>query len=519
MDPSDPTSPVVAATEPVEAIEAVEAIESSTVASPPAAAPVAEPLLERAETTAEVAIPVAGFSDLEVVLTPTGLFAGLALLLAAVLGWQLLRVARASHAAIAASEQAAATASRAEQVLREELRAQRTESGQAARDLRSEVTTGLASGSELMVGTVAEMGKAQNVQLEAVTKKLENLTETNESRLERLRNTIDQQLKELQESNEKKLEAMRQTVDETLQSTLEKRLTDSFKLVGDRLEAVQKGLGEMRSLAAGVGDLKRVLTNVKTRGAWGEVQLESILEQVLTVDQYDRNVKTKPESREHVEFAIRLPGRGETPGGSIWLPIDSKFPQEDYLRLKDAADRGDREAVDQAAAALGRAVGVAAKDISTKYLNPPHTTDFALLFLPTEGLYAEVIRQPGLMEELQQKHRVVIAGPMTLTAILNSLRLGFRTLAIEQRASEVWQILSAVKTEFGKFGGVLEKVKKQLDSASNTIEQTGVRTRAIERKLRDVESLPADQTADLLGPDLVQIEDDPEGSALEEGQG
>jgi DNA recombination protein RmuC len=445
-------------------------------------------------------------------------------LVAVVLGGQLWRTRRAlRNASASAGEVEQALSQALEHALREELRASRGESAVAARDLRSEVTTGLHSASELLVGTVSEMGKHQGVQLESVTKQLAGLTEANELRIERLRKTIDHQLGELQTSNEKKLDAMRQTVDERLQSTLEKRLGESFKLVGDRLEAVQKGLGEMKNLAAGVGDLKRVLTNVKTRGAWGEVQLGAILEQLLTAEQYDRNVQTKLGSREHVEFAIRLPGSDPVSGPPVWLPIDSKFPQEDYLRLKQAADDGDAEAVEKASGALRKAVTVAAKDIAGKYLNPPATTDFAMLFLPTEGLFAEVIRIPGLLEELQQHHRVVIAGPTTLAAILNSLRLGFRTLAIEQRASEVWQILAAVKTEFGKFGDVLAKVKSQLDTASNTIDQTGVRTRVIERKLRDVESLPIEDTRSVLGDGEAQLSlvpggDDEDGLG-EEGEG
>ncbi len=388
----------------------------------------------------------------------------------------------------------------AEKVLREELRAGRREAGDSARELRQEVADGLRRSGETLTMTLGEMGMLQKAQGDVVMERLQGLTQANESRLDRLRQTLEDQLGKLEESNQRKLEEMRRTVDEKLQSTLEKRLGESFQRVSERLEAVQRGLGEMKSLATGVGDLKRVLVNVKARGTWGEVQLGAILEQILTPDQYQRNVRTKEGSSDHVEFAIRLPA-GE--GSEIWLPIDSKFPQEDYLRLQAAADEGDGEAVQKALTALGRNLRASAQLISDKYVDPPRTTDFALLFLPTEGLYAEALRIPGLLEELQTTHRVSVAGPTTLGALLNSLRLGFRTLAIEQRASEVWQILAAVKTEFGRFGGVLDKVKKQLDTATRTLDQTGVRTRAMARKLRQVESLPAEEAEDLLelGPD------------------
>jgi DNA recombination protein RmuC len=302
-------------------------------------------------------------------------------------------------------------------------------------------------------------------------------------------------MKSLQENNEKKLDQMRQTVDEKLQSTLEKRLGESFKLVSERLEAVQRGLGDMQNLATGVGDLKRMLTNVKARGTWGEYQIGDILEQILTPDQFGKNVQPKDGTSEIVEYAIRLPGQDDS--SNVWLPIDSKFPQEDYQRLVDAAEIADSDAVEQSTTALIRSIQNSAKDIADKYIEPPQTTDFAIMFLPTEGLYSEVLRQPGMVENLQQKFRVVVAGPTTLAAILNSLRMGFRTLAIEKRSSEVWTILSAVKTEFGKFGDVLLKVKKQLDTASNTIEKTGARTRAMERKLRGVEELPTDESTNL----------------------
>ncbi|MEX2206998.1 MAG: DNA recombination protein RmuC [Myxococcota bacterium] len=362
---------------------------------------------------------------------------------------------------------------RAEQAVRQELRTGRDDAAKAASELRLELTTQLTS-------------------------QLKGLTDSNEQRLDRLRIALDTQLKQLQEGNEQKLDEMRKTVDEKLQGTLEKRLGESFKLVSERLEAVQRGLGEMQSLATGVGDLKRMLSNVKTRGTFGEVQLGAILEQILTPDQYGRNVQPKPDSREVVEFAVRLPGPDSSRERPVWLPLDAKFPQEDYARLQAAVEAGDADALVAATAALMRTVRMAAQSIQAKYVAPPHTTDFAILFLPTEGLYAEVLREPGFVETLHREFRVVVAGPTTLAALLNSLRMGFRTLAIEQRASEVWKVLAAVKTEFGRFGEVLDRVKRNLDTASNTIESTQVRTRAMERRLRDVEQLPAGESEEIL---------------------
>lgn len=343
---------------------------------------------------------------------------------------------------------------------------------------------------------------------EDLSTRLHQLTESNESRLNALRETLDRQLLALRQGNELKLEQMRATVDEKLQTTLEKRLGESFKFVSERLEAVQRGLGEMQTLAIGVGDLKRVLTNVKARGVWGEVQLGAILEQILTPDQYARNVKTREDSGDHVEFVVRLPGRGAG-GDEVWLPIDCKFPKEDYERLVDAAERADVDEVKRASDSLLRGIRNSAKEISEKYLNPPRTTDFAILFLPTEGLYAEVLRHPGLGQELQQKYRVIAAGPTTLAATLNSLRMGFHTLAIEQRSSEVWKVLGAVRTEFGKFGEVLGKVQRQLLLASNAIDETGRRTRAMERTLKQVERLPESESREKLGlPENGTTDDD-----------
>jgi len=349
---------------------------------------------------------------------------------------------------------------------------------------------------------------------EQLRQTLSGLTADNEKRLNEVRATLDAQLKSLQTDNAAQLEKMRVIVDEKLQSTLNTRLGESFKLISERLEAVQRGLGEMQSLATGVGDLKRVLSNVKTRGTFGEVQLGALLEQMLTADQYAANVATVPHSNERVEFAIRLPGQDRD--APVWLPIDCKFPIEDYQRLLDAQERADVEAAAAAAHALERRVREEAKTIRAKYVAPPHTTDFAILFLPTEGLYAEVIRRPGLFEVLQREHRVTIAGPTTLTAILNALQMGFRTLAIEQRSSEVWQLLGAVKNEFGKFGDILDKVRKKLAEASRQIDETGVRSRAIERKLRNVESLPVSESQALLGDDaLASVADEEATEALE----
>jgi DNA recombination protein RmuC len=391
-------------------------------------------------------------------------------------------------------------------------------------EIRKSSADGLDTSNKTISNTLTKLGSDQKEQLDGLTKQLHEFAESNRTALDRIRGTFDERIKELQEGNEKKLEEMRKTVDEKLHDTLEKRLGESFKLVSDRLDTVHKGLGEMQVLATGVGDLKRVLTNVKARGTWAEVQLGGLLEEILTNRQYQRNVQVKPDSNERVEFAIRFPGQNNDPDTGYWLPIDSKFPQEDYLRIQQAADAGDVDALQSAVEALARTIKHSAKDISSKYICPPHTTDFAIMFLSTEGLHAEVLRQPALVDELQRTHRIVIAGPTTLVAILSSLRMGFQTLAIEQRASEVWRILGATKTEFGKFGEVLDKVKKQLNTATKTIEDTGRRTRAIERHLRDVESMPeleADQllalaTSELLIADEVEMSEEIETNHDEE---
>jgi DNA recombination protein RmuC len=342
-----------------------------------------------------------------------------------------------------------------------------------------------------------EGAQAQQRFGEMLGQRLAELTQRNELRIAEMRQTLEARLKDLQGDNAAKLELMRQTVDEKLQSTLNTRLDSSFKLVSERLEQVQRGLGEMQQLATGVGDLKRVLSNVKNRGGWGEVQLDNILEQTLTAEQYARGVKLRPDGNEMVDFAVRLPGRGGD--APVWLPIDSKFPREDYERLLDAQEAGDQEAVRASGNQLERALRVQARSICDKYIVPPHTTDFAVMFLPTEGLYAEAIRRPGLVDALQREHRVVVAGPTTVTALLNSLQMGFRTLAIEQRSSEVWSLLGAVKGEFGKFAGILEKAEKQINTVGKSLGDASRKTRTIERKLRGVESLSADASQALLG--------------------
>jgi DNA recombination protein RmuC len=403
--------------------------------------------------------------------------------------------------------QAAATQSRVEQLardnerlereLREALAEGRRETGEAARAARAEQAQAIGQMSQTLSTQMAGFASVQNSQLDAFALRLGTLTESNDRRIGELREAVEKRLGELAAGNEKKLEEMRVTVDEKLHKTLESRLAESFKHVSERLEQVHKGLGEMQTLAAGVGDLKRVLSNVKTRGVLGEVQLAALLEQILTPGQYATNVATRPGANDRVEFAIRLPGRAEAEG-VVWLPIDAKFPLEDYERLAKAQEAADAGGVEVAAKALEARIRLEARTIAEKYLAPPATTDFALLYLPFEGLYAEVLRRPGLFDALQREHRVTVCGPTTLTAILNSLQMGFRTLAIEQRSSEVWQILGAVKGEFAKFGEVLARTRKKLEEATSTIGSAEVRTRAIERKLRGVEALPSPQAAGLL---------------------
>ena len=368
--------------------------------------------------------------------------------------------------------------------------------GNRSREQREELSLSISRLSNNVLQQMASIAGVQTGQIDSFMLQLNKLTEANELRLGEIRATLEQKLREMQSDNAQKLEQMRVTVDEKLHATLEQRLGQSFKQVSDRLEQVHKGLGEMQALASDVGDLKRVLTNVKTRGTWGEVQLGALLEQMLIAEQFDRNVETNPGSGERVEFAIRLPGRdNENP---VWMPIDAKFPREDYERLLQAHDDADAVAAEQALKMLSLRIREEAKQIHNKYIAPPTTTDFAILFLPTEGLYAEVVRRPGLADELQRDFRVVIAGPTTLAAILSSLQMGFRTLAVEKRSSEVWQLLGAVKTEFGRFGDMLAKTKRQLETAANSISEAEGKSRTIERKLRKVELLPEPGAQSLL---------------------
>lgn len=382
---------------------------------------------------------------------------------------------------------------------REEAARSREEAGSQARSLREEVTSTFKGFNDSVLAQLTQLIGLEQQQLDSFSEKLKTLTRSNEDKIGELKATVEVRLDRIQADNAGRLEEMRKTVDEKLQGTLEKRLGESFQMVSERLEQVHKGLGEMQNLASGVGDLKRVLTNVKARGTWGEVQLGNLLEQVLTPDQYDKNVATKAGSAERVEFAIKLPGGDENAGKCVWLPIDAKFPKEDYERLVDASERGDPAAVEEAVKSLELRIKAEAKDIKNKYLDPPNTTDFGILFLPTEGLYAEVLRRPGLADVLQRECRVAVAGPTTFAALLNSLQMGFKTLAIQKRSSEVWNVLGAVKTEFEKFGAVMDKIHKKLQEASNEIDNAKRRSRVLERKLRDVHELPGPQAQSLLG--------------------
>jgi DNA recombination protein RmuC len=353
--------------------------------------------------------------------------------------------------------------------------------------------------------------QTQEIRQQRMIAVLDDKLTQNEQRIERMRETLQLNVSKMQTDNAQKLEEMRLTVDEKLHDTLDKRLGESFSLVNERLEQVYKGLGEMQNLANGVGDLKRVLTNVKTRGTWGEVQLGALLEQILAKAQYEENISVVPGSSERVEYAVRLPGQGE--GKSVFLPIDAKFPMDAYVRLLTASESGDAEAVSVFALALQASVRNEAKRISRKYIAPPYTTDFAIMFLATEGLYSETLRSRGLVEELQMQHRIVIAGPTTLTALLNSLQIGFKTLAIEKRSSEVWQLLGAVKTEFSRYGQLLEQTQKRLAQASDSIQNAHKSTQKIERRLREVEALSSAQSMQVLGNEAeeeVPVQEEPE---------
>ena len=398
----------------------------------------------------------------------------------------------------------------------ERIQALQTSNEKSLDQIRQTVTEQLAATADTLVSTVGELGNAQKTatdtlvetiselgdiqkqRLEDVTKSTNSLMQSNEASIQNVRETVDSRLQTMQDSNERKLDEMRKTVDDQLQSTLERRLTESFKIVSERLESVQKGLVTMQGLASEVGNLQKVLTNVSTRGAWGEVQLGAILGEILTPDQYETNVQPHI-GRERVEYAIRLPGQNEDPNSYIWLPIDAKFPIEDYQRLMDAAETADKDAEQKATRSLIRTVRTEAQSISKKYIAVPHTTDFAIMFLPTEGLYAEILRQPGLVEQLRRDHSIIVAGPTTLSAILSSLRLGFQTLAIQERSGEIREVLAAVKTECEKFGGIMEKLQKQLNTTSKTVESTGARTRAMARHLHGVEQLPQEEASERLG--------------------
>ncbi len=382
------------------------------------------------------------------------------------------------------------TLSRLQESLVNENRGNREETTAALTKLNQQINTDASKNRE-------ELGKTLDNLSESLSRRLQELTTTQQTQFETLRTAMEQRLEQMRNQNEAKLEQMRITVDEKLHETLEKRLGDSFKLVSERLELVHKGLGEMQSLASGVGDLKKVLVNVKTRGVMGEIQLENILEQMLTPKQYEKNFKPHKRRDETVEFAIRLPGRNEDQE-AVYLPIDAKFPIEDYHRLVDAFELTDLAGVETARKNLYGRIRGCARDIRDKYLNPPLTTDFALLFLPFEGLYAEVLRDPDLFETIRRQFQVIIVGPTTLAALLNSLQMGFRTLAIEKRTGEVWKILSAIKSEFGKFGLVLQKTQKKLQEASNVIETAHSRSRQIQRKLNKVQELPAEESIQVL---------------------
>lgn len=426
--------------------------------------------------------------------------------------WLLLRRPRATGDELAHRQAVTgAMALQAQRIERVEGELRR-EIGESARVGRQEIQQTLATFQDTLFRQGAETTRTQNTQIDAfaqqlvqlrttlsdtLVRQLQDMSESNARRLAEVRTTLDGQLTQLQQSNAAKLDEMRATVDEKLQSTLQARLGESFKQVAERLEQVHKGLGEMQTLAQGVGDLKHLLSNVKTRGMFGEAQLAALLEQVFAPDQYATQVATRPGSRNVVDFAIRMPGRS-LDGEPCWLPIDAKFPNEDYERLLDAQQRADLEGAEAAARGLEQRIKLEAKSMADKYLEPPHTTDFAILFLPTEGLYAEVLRRPGLMEVLQREYRVTLAGPTTLMAMLNSLQMGFRTLALEKRSSEVWQVLGAVKTEFGKFGDVLAKVKSQTQTVLNTLDSAETRSRAMNRALKTVEALPQDQARQVL---------------------
>lgn len=452
------------------------------------------------------------------------LFIGLAALNIIILVWFAVRRGdkRATEATVQSKIELLGAVSATSERLEREIRREITETSRGG---RQELTQSFGAFQNAVVLQSGEAFRTQNTQIDALTvqssqqlaalqktladtltTQLQSLSESNARRMNEVRETMEKQLNQLQTTNSAKLDEMRATVDEKLQNTLQARLGESFKQVADRLEQVHKGLGEMQTLAQGVGDLKHLLTNVKTRGIFGEAQLASLLEQVFTVDQYGAQIAIKPGSKNVVDFAVKLPGRSAD-GEPLWLPIDAKFPNEDYERLLDAQANADVLAAEAAGKALEMRIRLEAKSISEKYIEPPYTTDFAILFLPTEGLYAEVLRRPGLMESLQREQRITLAGPTTLLAMLSSLQMGFRTLALEKRSSEVWQVLGAVKTEFGKFGGMLDKARSQTETVLKTLTDADVRTRAMGRVLKQVEALPEEKVTQFLPVNRDEGED------------
>lgn len=382
-------------------------------------------------------------------------------------------------------------------LLKDEMALSRKESADSEKRLREELSSLFKGFGDSLDKRMSESTNTQNKNFEGFSVKLTELIDKNDTRMDKVREVVEKKLESIQKDNGEKLEAMRVTVDEKLHATLEKRFGESFKVVSDRLEAVHKGLGEMQTLALGVGDLKKVLSNVKSRGTWGEAQLSNLIEEILTPEQYEKNVKTKKSSKDVVEYAVKLPGNDEDIK-QVWLPIDAKFPLEDYQRLIEAQEQGNLLLIDELGKSLETRIKSEAKDIRDKYLNPPDTTDFGILFVPIESLYAEVLRRPGLFEQIRREYRVIIAGPTTTQVILNSLQMGFRTLTIQKRSSEVWTLLGAVKTEFSKFGDLLEKTHKKMQEASNTIEDAVTKTRTIERKLNKVQNLPVAEAQKLV---------------------
>jgi len=386
---------------------------------------------------------------------------------------------------------------RTSKILKEEMFLSRKEAADSEKRLREELSSLFKGFGDSFDKRMSEFASTQNKNFEGFSIKLTELIDKNDAKMEKVREVVEKKLESLQKDNSEKLEAMRVTVDEKLHATLEKRFGESFKVVSDRLEAVHKGLGEMQTLALGVGDLKKVLSNVKSRGTWGEAQLSNLIEEILTPEQYEKNVKTKKSSKDNVEYAVKLPGNDDDVK-QVWLPIDAKFPLEDYQRLVEAQDQGNLLLIEELSKSLEMRIKSEAKDIRDKYLDPPYTTDFGILFVPIESLYAEVLRRPGLFEQIRREYKVIIAGPTTTQVILNSLQMGFRTLTIQKRSSEVWTLLGAVKTEFGKFGDLLEKTHKKIQEASNTIEDAVTKTRTIERKLNKVQNLPVAEAEKLV---------------------